>query len=200
MPKFTTYFSVSTYTVKGKTLKKIHNFIIKSGPKVDGKRRYARTGSTIAVGLPNLSGQVSTDAITGEFIVEANVTTVLSTANATSELPKLDPSSKSGLSGPAQKEWAKYLGRLGAHEEGHRICTRNVATRLGTEIEALKVLVKDKTEKQAQADAIKALQAQFDQKFAPAKVKSRLHAEQANYDKTASGKRAQHVELNVTIT
>ncbi|MEX0319024.1 MAG: DUF922 domain-containing protein [Ruegeria sp.] len=199
MPTIVKKFSTKTYPVKGKNLVEIWNYLVKNGPKVRGTRRAGRTGYKITVGSPKLTGTVTENPKTKKFEAVAEITTVSVQAYAQSELPKLDAKSKSLLSNKAKKEWLRFLAHLGAHEEGHRICTENVAKKIGREVEALEVKVAANTDKDAQAQSIKELQKAFNSGYSPKKVKSRLEAEQANYDRTATGKRAQKVKLDVTI-
>jgi len=125
---------ITTYTVKGNTLKDVWANVQKVGPKDpnDNKKVAALTETTIIVAdkwdPESRGGRCMT---TGKTEIRVGAKNLSMKVEGTIKMPKLGTNS---LSKPAKKEWDRFISKLDKHEREHMVVTEKLAKTMGEEI------------------------------------------------------------------
>lgn len=125
---------ITTYSVKGKTLKEVWTNVLKVGPKDpnDNKKVAALTETTITVNdkwdAETRGGRCLTN---GKFETRVGAENISMKIAGTIKLPKLGTNS---LSKTAKKEWDRFITKLDKHEREHMVVTEKLAKTIGEEI------------------------------------------------------------------
>ena len=191
---------ITTYTVKGKTLKEVWTNVLKVGPKDpnDNKKVAALTECTIIVAdkwdAETRGGRCMT---TGKIETRVGVKNMTMKVEGVIKLPKL---SGTGLSKTAKKEWDRFMSKLDKHEREHLVDTEKLAKTMGVEIMKIEGVGlgddEDKAFEAGKAAFIKLYVASYSGK----KISDRITAAAKKLDK-ASDHGAKHgAVLNLDIT
>jgi len=125
---------ITTYSVKGNTLKDVWANVLKVGPKDpnDNKKVAALTETTIVVAdkwdPETRGGRCLT---TGKIETRVGAKNLSMKIEGTIKMPKLGTNS---LSKPAKKEWDRFIAKLDKHEREHMVVTEKLAKTMGDEI------------------------------------------------------------------
>ena len=191
---------ITTYSVKGKTLKEVWDHVLKVGPKDpnDNKKVAALTETTIIV-ADKWDAEVRGGRClkTGKIETRVGVKNMTMKVEGTIKLPKL---SGNTLTKTAKKEWDRFLGKLDKHEREHMVVTEKLAKTMGDEIMKIEGVGlgddEDKAFEAGRAAFIKLYIASYGGK----KIADRITAAAKKLDK-ASGHGAKHgAVLNYDIT
>jgi len=191
---------ITTYTVKGDTLKDVWANVLKVGPKDpnDNKKVAALTETTITV-----ADKWDAETRGGRCLTTGKIETVVGAKNMSMKvegsikMPKLGANK---LSKAAKKEWNRFIGKLDKHEREHMVVTEALAKTMGDEIMKIEGLGLGDDEKKAFEAGKGAFLKLYVASYNPKKISTRITEAAAKLDKSSKHGAKHGAVLNFDIT